>query len=111
MDKLIQAIILKALQDNPKGLTTRQTHKVVKRKLKLILQYKKLEEKMKKTLDKILDQMYNSIRKKERVRVKKMNNVKRKQARARAEQMDKLKKDLREGKITKAQLKNKKKRK
>ena len=38
---------------------------------------------MKKTLDKILDQMYNSIRKKERVRVKKMNNVKRKQARAR----------------------------
>ena len=40
-----------------------------------------------------------------------MNNVKRKPARARAEQMDKLKKDLREGKITKAQLKNKKKRK
>ena len=48
--------------------------------------------------------MYNSIRKKERVRVKKMNNVKRKQARARAEQVDKLKKDLREGKITKAQV-------
>lgn len=111
MDKLIEAIILKALQDNPKGLATRQIHKIVKRKLKLILQYKKLEEKMKKTLDKILDQMYNSIRKKERVRVKKMNNVKRKQARVRAEQMDKLKKDLREGKITKAQLKNKKKRK
>jgi len=40
-----------------------------------------------------------------------MNNVKRKQARAKAEAMDKLKKDLREGKITKAQLKNKKKRK
>ena len=55
MDKLIQAIILKALQDNPKGLTTRQIHKMVKRKLKLILQYKKLEEKMKKILDKILD--------------------------------------------------------
>ena len=55
--------------------------------------------------------MYNSIRKKERVRVKKMNNVKRKQVRAKAEAMDKLKKDLREGKITKAQLKNKKKRK
>lgn len=55
MDGLIQAIILKALQDNPQGLTTRQIHKVVKRKLKLILQYKKLEEKMKKTLDKILD--------------------------------------------------------
>lgn len=55
MDKLIEAIILKALQDNPKGLATRQIHKIVKRKLKLILQYKKLEEKMKKTFDKILN--------------------------------------------------------
>lgn len=54
MDELIQAIILKALQDNPKGLTTRQIHKIVKRKLKLILQYKKLEEKMKKHLTKYL---------------------------------------------------------
>ena len=40
-----------------------------------------------------------------------MNNVKRKQVRAKEEAMDKLKKDIREGKITKAQLKNKKKRK
>ena len=39
-----------------------------------------------------------------------MNKVQRNKARARAEQIDKLKKDLREGKITKAQLKNKSKR-
>ena len=55
MDELIHAIILKALQDNPKGLTTRQIQKAIKKKKKIILQYKKLEEKMKKTLDKILD--------------------------------------------------------
>lgn len=38
-----------------------------------------------------------------------MRKEKRTQARAKAEQMDKLRKDLREGKITKAQLKNKSK--
>lgn len=39
-----------------------------------------------------------------------MKKVNRNKARARAEAMDKLKKQLREGKITKAQLKNKSKR-
>lgn len=38
-----------------------------------------------------------------------MKREQRNKARARAEQMDKLRKDLREGKITKAQLKNKSK--
>lgn len=55
MDDLIQAIILKALQDSPQGLTTRQVHRVVRKKLKLILKYKKLEEKLQKTLDKIIE--------------------------------------------------------
>lgn len=40
-----------------------------------------------------------------------MNNVQRKKARALAEARDKMKKDIREGKITKAQAKNKAKRK
>lgn len=39
-----------------------------------------------------------------------MKKLERTRARARAEAMDKIKKDLREGRITKAQLKNKKKR-
>lgn len=38
-----------------------------------------------------------------------MNKLQRNKARARAEEMDKLKKQLREGKLTKAQLKSKSK--
>ena len=53
-DELIQNLILMELQHNPDGLTTRQIHKRVRRKLKLIKKYKKNQEKNEKILDKII---------------------------------------------------------
>ena len=53
-ENLIQSLILDALHKHPEGLTTQEIHKIIKTKLKLILKYKKLEEKMQKTLDKII---------------------------------------------------------
>lgn len=51
---LIQTLILDTLHKHPEGLTTQEIYKEVKNKLKLILKYKKNEEKNKKILDKIL---------------------------------------------------------
>lgn len=53
-ENLIQSLILDALHKHPEGLTTQEIHKIVKTKLKLILKYKKNEEKNRKILDKIL---------------------------------------------------------
>lgn len=53
-EELIETLIMLTLEKHPEGLTTNQIHKAVKSKLKLILKYKKLEEKMQKTLDKII---------------------------------------------------------
>ena len=54
-NKLIEALILNGLHKHPEGLTTRQIQKRVQKKLKLILKYKKFEEKMQNTLDKIIE--------------------------------------------------------
>lgn len=54
-NELIEALILNGLHKYPEGLTTRQIQKMVNKKLKLILKYKKLEEKMQNILDKIIE--------------------------------------------------------
>lgn len=54
-NELIEALIMNALHKHPEGLTTRQIQKIVKKKLKLILKYKKIEENLQKTLDKIIE--------------------------------------------------------
>lgn len=54
-NELIEALILNGLHKHPEGLTTRQVQKMVNKKLKLILKYKKLEEKIQNTLDKIIE--------------------------------------------------------
>ena len=53
--ELIEALIMNALHKRPEGLTTRQIQKIVRKKLKLILKYKKIEKNLQKTLDKIIE--------------------------------------------------------
>lgn len=41
-NEIVQALILKALEEHPEGLTTKQIHKAVKSKLKKIKKIQKL---------------------------------------------------------------------
>ena len=47
-DDLIQALILQELKKHPEGMTTKQIHKAVKKKMKKIIKLKKLWEEITK---------------------------------------------------------------
>lgn len=53
-EELIQALILQELTQHPEGLTEKQIHKAINKKLKLIKQYKINQEKNEKILKKLL---------------------------------------------------------
>lgn len=55
IDELVESLILLELKHAPNGLTTRQIQYRVRKKLKLIKKYKKIEKKLQNTLDKILE--------------------------------------------------------
>lgn len=55
IDELVESLILLELKHAPNGLTTRQIQHRVRKKLKLIKKYKKIEKKLQNTLDKILE--------------------------------------------------------